>query len=76
MHGLRSGPLHVTAYVEPGGTVVSAGVASGAQAEAVQGADAPPDTSEGVLDCVAGQVKGWELPDPGSYPGKVTFDLR
>ncbi len=27
------------------------------------------------LDCVASAVSQWTMPDPGSYPAKVTFSL-
>lgn len=66
----------VTAYVSPGGEVLAAGVASRAEAEAIIGASPPPEVAEDALDCVAGQVTTWELPDPGSYTGKVSFELR
>jgi hypothetical protein len=53
----------VTAYVAPGGTVLTAGAAS----SAFEGA--------GALDCVADAVRSWAMPDPGSYPAKVTFQI-
>jgi hypothetical protein len=55
--------FHVTAYVGPGGEVLAAGAAVD-----------HPDIVE-PLDCVANGVLGWSMPDPGSYPAKVTFDL-
>lgn len=54
----------VTAYVAPGGRVLSAG------------ASVSDDASAAALDCVADAVRGWSMPDPGSYAAKVTFDLR
>ena len=57
------GPYHVTAYVQPGGTVLAAGVAT----------DSTDTASH--LDCVATAVRGWHFPDPGSYAGKVSFSL-
>jgi hypothetical protein len=54
----------VTAYVAPGGVVMTAG----ASTEVQEAADA--------LDCVVGAVRAWRMPDPGSYPAKVTFAVR
>jgi hypothetical protein len=54
----------VTAYVAPGGNVMAAGAA----------ADAPEVADS--LDCVSDAVTAWELPDPGSYPAKITFVLE
>lgn len=54
----------VTAYVAPGGAVMTAGAA----------ADAPE--AAGSLDCIAEAVRAWEMPDPGSYPAKITFVLQ
>ena len=58
-----AGPYHVTAYVSPGGAPLSVGVAT--------------DSSEAGarLDCVATAVRDWRFPDPGSYAGKVSFNL-
>ena len=61
--GVRARYL-VTAYVAPGGTVMAAGAA----ADAAEAADS--------LDCVSDAVRAWELPDPGSYPAKITFVLE
>ena len=57
------GPYHVTAYVQPGGAVLAAGVATDSTETAAH------------LDCVATAVRGWHFPDPGSYAGKVSFSL-
>ena len=59
------GPEHyvITAYVAPGGAVLAAGVAT----------DAAP--APALLDCIVTAVKGWHMPDPGSYPAKVSFGL-
>lgn len=54
----------VTAYVMPGGHVQAAGAATD-----------DPDAAEG-LDCVADAVRGWDMPDPGSYPAKVHFEVH
>jgi len=54
----------VTAYVMPGGTVEAAGAATD-DAEAIDS-----------LDCVAQAVRGWSMPDPGSYPAKVHFEIH
>jgi hypothetical protein len=66
-HGVRTacgqGPYHVTAYVQPGGAVLAAGVATDSTDAAAR------------LDCVAGAVRAWHFPDPGSYAGKVSFTL-
>ena len=53
----------VTAYVAPGGTVLAAGVATDAEPPAQQ------------LDCIAETIESWHMPDPGSYPAKVSFGL-
>jgi hypothetical protein len=58
------GDFTVTAYVAPGGQVLAAGVAIADE----RGLDA--------LDCVSDAVKGWTMPDPGSYPAKVTFAVQ
>jgi len=55
--------IMVTAYVAPGGTVLAAGVAT------------RDESSLAALDCVADAVKRWHVPDPGSYPAKVTFSI-
>lgn len=54
----------VTVYIGRGGKVITAGAS-------IDEAD-----SDAILDCVVERVSGWMLPDPGSYPAKVTFDLR
>lgn len=54
---------HVTAYVQSGGRVIAVGVATQSNDTAAQ------------LDCIATGVSGWTMPDPGSYPAKVSFDL-
>lgn len=53
----------VTAYVQTGGAVIAVGVAATDNDTAAQ------------LDCIAQGVATWRMPDPGSYPAKVTFDL-
>jgi len=58
-----SGRFEVTVYVSPGGAVLSAGASTADQQRAES------------LDCVADAVSGWQMPDPGSYPAKVTFSL-
>lgn len=57
------GPYSVTVYIAPGGRILAAGASSEEQ-------DRSAD-----LDCVADQVAEWEMPDPGSYPAKVTFAI-
>ncbi len=58
------GPVSVTAYVAPGGAVLAAG------------ASVPDQAMAESLDCVSDAVRAWEMPDPGSYPAKVTFLLQ
>ncbi len=53
----------VTVYVAPGGNVLAAGAAADSQAAADK------------IDCVLGAVRGWKMPDPGSYAAKVSFEL-
>lgn len=57
------GPYTLTLYIAPGGQVLAAGAAT------------PDPERAGDLDCVARVVAGWSMPDPGSYPAKVTFSL-
>lgn len=54
----------ITAYVAPGGTVLAAGGAS----SDLGGVDA--------VDCVLDAVRAWSMPDPISYPAKITFDVQ
>ena len=60
------GAWSVTAYVAPGGEVMAVGAAS----------DELDVASAEHLDCVTQTVASWTLPDPGSYPAKVTFAIR
>ena len=53
----------LTAYVAPGGRVMAVGAA------------ARRPIGERAFDCVVRSVASWRLPDPGSYPAKVTFRL-
>lgn len=57
------GSYSVTVYIAPGGRVLAAGASSEDQGAADH------------LDCVADAVSEWEMPDPGSYPAKVTFAI-
>jgi hypothetical protein len=59
--GCGQGPFSVTAYVAPGGQVSAAGAAVDSIAAAAD------------VDCVVDAVKTWAMPDPGSYPAKVSF---
>jgi hypothetical protein len=61
--GVGSEHYTVTAYVAPGGSVLAAGVATDAEPPAEQ------------LDCICAAIKTWHMPDPGSYPAKVSFGL-
>lgn len=53
----------ITLYVAPGGTILGAGAA----------ADSQPAADK--IDCVLGAIRPWRMPDPGSYPAKVSFKL-
>lgn len=53
--------VRVTAYIAPGGQVMTAG------------ASAPDADSLAQVDCVIEAVRGLTMPDPGSYAAKVTF---
>lgn len=55
------GAFSITTYIAPGGQVLAAGAAADSQ------------DSAGRIDCVVEAVKSWSMPDPGSYPAKVTF---
>jgi hypothetical protein len=57
------GLVVVTAYVDPNGSVLSAGVA------------APDIASPVQLDCISEAVRGQRFPSPGSYLGKTTFTV-
>ena len=59
--GVEAGALEVTLYVAPGGTVLGAGAAANTQEAAEK------------IDCALEAIRTWTLPDPGSYPAKVTF---
>lgn len=59
----NGGHFKVTLYVSPGGRVLAAGAAADSQPAAER------------IDCIVDAVKAWQLPDPGSYPAKVTFEL-
>ena len=56
-----AGAFDVTVYVAPGGQVIAAGAAA--------------DSTEAAerIDCVLQAVRGMAMPDPGSYPAKVSF---
>jgi hypothetical protein len=58
------GSYQVTAYIEPGGRVLSAG------------GSAPSAEAEAALDCILERVRGLSMPDPGSYAAKVTFAVE
>jgi hypothetical protein len=55
--------FEVTAYVLPGGKVLAAGAAAPGNAAAAQ------------IDCLVDAIQSVAMPDPGSYPAKVTFEL-
>lgn len=58
------GSYSITAYVEPGGRVLAAG------------GSAPSAEGEPALDCIVQRVQTWTMPDPGSYPAKITFTVQ
>lgn len=58
------GTFSVTAYIGRGGRVLAAG------------GSAPSAEAEPGLDCILSRVNGLSMPDPGSYPAKVTFAVR
>jgi hypothetical protein len=60
---LAGAAFQVTLYVGPGGQVLGAGAAADSQAAADK------------IDCVVEELRGWKMPDPGSYPAKVSFRL-
>jgi hypothetical protein len=57
------GQVIVTAYVDPDGSVLAAGVA------------APDVASAAQLDCVSEALHALRMPSPGSYLGKVSFTI-
>jgi len=59
-----SGPIEITLYAAPNGTVASAGV-SVANDGALQ-----------AIDCVVREVSGWRVPDPGSWYARATITLE
>ncbi len=58
------GAFSITAYIDSDGHVVAAGAA----------ADNASDAEK--LDCISDAIKTWTFPSPGSYPAKVSFNLR
>ncbi len=58
-----AGHFAITAYIEPGGRVIGVGVAVSNAEDAER------------IDCVVDEVKSWQMPDPGSYTAKVSFEL-
>lgn len=55
--------VSVTAYLDTSGKVITASASS------------PDPNVEGHIDCLLDLVKSAEFPSPGSYAGKVTFQL-
>jgi hypothetical protein len=58
------GSYSVTAYITPGGRVLAAGGST------------PTADGEAALDCILERVRGWHMPDPGSYAAKITFAVQ
>lgn len=56
--------VEVTAYIAPGGRVITAGAAT------------PDAETLARVDCVIEAVRGLPMPDPGSYAAKVTFRVQ
>lgn len=61
--GIGSGDAVVTLYVAPGGTVQGVGASARTREAAAQ------------IDCLVQAVATWQLPDPGSYLAKVSFEI-
>ncbi|MGE0788739.1 MAG: AgmX/PglI C-terminal domain-containing protein [Sandaracinaceae bacterium] len=57
------GSHRITAYIMPAGSVLAAG------------GTMPDPEGEGALDCILDRVRSMTMPDPGSWPAKVTFDV-
>ncbi len=60
---MGAGAVQVTAYVGPGGELLTAG------------AYATAPELDAKLDCVLGAVADLDFPEPGSYPAKVSFEV-
>ena len=60
----HSGGYSITAYVERPGRILAVGATT----------DAEPLVE--TLDCVVEHVRGWETATPGSYPARVSFEVR
>jgi len=58
-----AGTYTITAYINPGGEVLAAG------------GTMPDQDSEAALDCILEAVRDMAMPDPGSYPAKITFQV-
>ncbi len=58
-----AGPFTATAYLNTKGAVTTASVTS------------PDPQSSAAIDCLVELVRGATFPSPGSYPGKVSFEL-
>jgi len=56
-----AGSMVVTVHVAPGGQVMAVGAAAGSREAAER------------IDCVVEAVQAWAMPDPGSYPAKISF---
>ncbi|MBX3272874.1 MAG: AgmX/PglI C-terminal domain-containing protein [Sandaracinaceae bacterium] len=54
----------ITAYIAPGGALLAAG------------GTMPDETATDALECILAGVRALPLPDPGSYPAKITFTVR
>jgi hypothetical protein len=60
----RAGPITVTAYVSKRGKVLAAGAA------------ATKSSSQEHLDCIADELRSWDMPKPRKGVAKVSFPLR
>lgn len=61
---LSPGAYRITAYIDEDGKVLAAGVAP------------PSEEGELAADCIVDAVQSFEFASPGSWPGKLSFELR
>jgi len=59
----NSGQFRATAIIQTDGTVLAAGMS------------APDEKGEGIVDCLTDVVRGLKLPQTGSWPARVSFEI-